>query len=113
MPSYGVYTAIYQLLYTSFNCNMDSNTMACGLAGGLSGLISWALIMPFDVVKSTLQSDSLTDPKYKGMFDCFRKNYRQYGWTFFFRGISITTIRAFPVNYIMFVTYEEFKCHCL
>ncbi|XP_026684618.1 mitochondrial basic amino acids transporter-like [Diaphorina citri] len=27
MPSYGVYTAIYQLLYTSFNCNMDSNRL--------------------------------------------------------------------------------------
>lgn len=68
--------------------------------------------MPFDVVKSSLQSDDLTNPKYKGVFDCFRQNYRQYGLPFFMRGIFITALRAFPVNYVTFVTYEQFKTHC-
>lgn len=113
VPSYGVYTATYVLLFNSFKCSISSQYLACGLAGGFAGIISWAVVMPFDVVKSSLQSDNLSDPKYKGVFDCFRQNYRQHGLKIFMRGFSITVLRAFPVNYVTFVTYEEFKNHCL
>uniref|UniRef100_A0A8D8UU63 Mitochondrial basic amino acids transporter n=2 Tax=Cacopsylla melanoneura TaxID=428564 RepID=A0A8D8UU63_9HEMI len=120
MPSYGVYTALYDFLLTTFKSTFPTHQLACGfpylasgLAGGFAGIISWAVVMPFDVVKSTLQSDNLSNPKYKGIIDCFRQNYRQYGLSFFMRGFLITAVRAFPVNYVIFVTYEEVKSYCL
>lgn len=39
VPSYGVYTAVYQLLFTTFKITIDSHTLACGLAGGFAGMV--------------------------------------------------------------------------
>lgn len=71
------------------------------------GVVSWAAIMPLDVVKARIQSDDPLRPQYRGMFDCFRKSYRQDGWKVFSKGFAVVALRAFPVNGAILLTYEQ------
>lgn len=71
------------------------------------GVISWAVIMPFDLVKSRMQSDDPFQPQYRGMFHCFKKSYKMDGWKVFTRGFGVVALRAFPVNGAVFVMYEN------
>lgn len=78
----------------------------------VTGFISWATVVPIDVVKSRIQADNRTNPKYKGMIDCFLKSYKADGMTVFFRGLTVTLVRALPVNAATFVGYEFFISLC-
>ncbi|KRG00401.1 uncharacterized protein Dwil_GK28001 [Drosophila willistoni] len=69
------------------------------LAGGCAGMASWLACYPIDVIKTHMQSDSLGNlAKYNGFVDCAIKGYGKEGIHFFFRGLSSTLIRAFPMN---------------
>ena len=71
------------------------------LAGGIAGLLSWQAIIYLDVIKSRIQADSLSDPRYRGMMDCIRKSYRQDGPRVFTRGQS----RELGRNIIRYLLY--------
>ena len=74
------------------------------IGGGFSGMACWLISYPFDVVKSRLQVDGLEGNEYKGTMDCFRKTYRTAGIGGFFKGITPTLVRAFPVNATTWLT---------
>ena len=83
-----------------------SSTLQSFVYGGMAGVGSWALILPFDVMKSRIQAD--TDRKlYSGFWDCVVKSYRSDGIKIFFRGLSMTSLRAFPVNGMTLMTHME------
>jgi len=78
------------------------------LAGGAGGLGFWFLCYPLDVVKSTLQSDSI-DPsqrKYSGYLDVVRKLWRTEGIKGFVKGYIPCMCRSFPANAVCFFGYE-------
>lgn len=75
--------------------------------------MSWIVVLPFDVIKSKIIADSLTEPYYKGAFDCVKKTYKNYGAAGFFHGFRIVCVRAFPVNAISFLVYETFLEKCI
>lgn len=79
------------------------------IAGGFSGMACWLVSYPFDVVKSRLQCDGVEGNKYKGMVDCIRKTYYSGGIGAFFKGITPTLIRAFPVNSATWLTVIMIK----
>ncbi len=56
-----------------------------------------------DVVKSRIQADDPSRPKYKGVLDCYRQCYREGGMRIFFRGLPAVALRAFPLNGATFV----------
>ena len=74
------------------------------IGGGFSGMICWLVSYPFDVVKSRLQGDGVEGNEYKGTMDCFRKTYRTAGISGFFKEITPTLVRAFPVNATIWIT---------
>ncbi|XP_062573812.1 solute carrier family 25 member 45-like [Saccostrea cucullata] len=83
-----------------------SSMLQSFIYGGVAGVVSWALIMPFDVMKSRIQADS--DRKlYSGFLDCVIKSYKSNGIKIFFRGLSMTSLRAFPVNGMTLMTHIE------
>lgn len=43
------------------------------LAGGLSGVVSWAFTYPLDVIKTRLQADGA---KYSGVVDCLKRSIK-------------------------------------
>lgn len=76
------------------------------------GVASWVLVLPFDVIKSKIIADSLTEPLYQNTWDCVKKTYWEGGLARFFQGFWLVCLRAFPVNGITFVVYEMLMDKC-
>jgi len=79
---------------------------ASALAGGLSGAWTWVIIYPFDVIKTSIQTSALERRLRKSMWTVGYELVVEHGWRHMFRGLGVTLIRAFPVNAIIFPTYE-------
>jgi len=110
--------AIYMVTFTSLRHRLaspfhaDPPLIVDLVAGGAAGTASWALTIPFDVVKSRLQSECYIDQAtgrrtatYSGMVDCFLRSWRAEGPSVFLRGMMVTCMRAFPTNAVVFVVY--------
>lgn len=79
---------------------------ASALAGGISGAWTWAIIYPFDVIKSRIQTGPLEKHLRKSMWTVAYDLVNEHGWRYMFRGLGVTLARAFPVNAIIFPVYE-------
>eukprot|EP01025_Chloroclados_australasicus_P018447 TRINITY_DN19691_c0_g1_i1.p2 TRINITY_DN19691_c0_g1~~TRINITY_DN19691_c0_g1_i1.p2 ORF type:complete len:280 (-),score=11.39 TRINITY_DN19691_c0_g1_i1:143-982(-) len=101
VPSFGVYFAVYEALKSRINATNLFNLL---MAGGIAGVISWAVIYPFDVVKSRMQSGMYSQQLtwQQCMVDCYKKE----GMKALVRGIGACSVRAFCVNAVIFVAYE-------
>lgn len=64
------------------------------VASGIGGFTAAFFSMPFDTVKSRLQSTNVK--KYRGMVDCFTKIAREEGLTRFYRGFPAYFSRMAP-----------------
>lgn len=84
----------------------DNSAAEIFIAGGLAGLISWQAIIYLDVLKSRIQADNVHQPRYKGILDCICQSYKQDGIRVFFRGFTLMSLRAFPLNGATFLGYE-------
>ncbi|KAK1160695.1 solute carrier family 25 member 47-like isoform X1 [Acipenser oxyrinchus oxyrinchus] len=76
------------------------------LAGGCAGTCAWGLATPMDVIKARLQADGLGKRRYSGVVNCITESARQEGARVFFKGLGLNCARAFPVNMVVFATYE-------
>ncbi len=109
LPASACYFTVYEGL---FHWLLDqpytdrTGIIASVLAGGTAGVLSWMIIMPFDVIKNNIQAD-FRGTKYKGVIDCTRKMYRAGGVRSFFTGIGVNSVRAFPVNAVTFLFYNQ------
>ncbi|XP_004596739.2 solute carrier family 25 member 45 isoform X1 [Ochotona princeps] len=106
-PTLGMYFVTYEWIcrrYTPEGLNPSSSTVL--VAGGFAGLASWVTATPFDVIKARMQMDGLQQRAYRGFLDCAVVSFRQEGLGVFFRGLTLNTARAFPVNAVTFLSYE-------
>ncbi|XP_005064030.1 solute carrier family 25 member 45 [Mesocricetus auratus] len=106
-PTLGMYFVTYEGLcrkYTPEGQNPSSATVL--VAGGFAGIASWITATPFDVIKSRMQMDGLKGRKYQGMLDCMASSFQQEGIRVFFKGMTLNSARAFPVNAATFLSYE-------
>ncbi|GFP56453.1 uncharacterized mitochondrial carrier C29A3.11c [Trichoderma asperellum] len=107
-------TAIYFMVYesgkqlgTTFaGDSPNSNKLAVVAAGGLCGLVSWAMIYPIDSAKSIYQRNALlysrgekVEPAPKIEF--FKRHM--------YRGLGVSMIRSCAVNAIFFSSFEIIK----
>jgi hypothetical protein len=107
LHSHGVYTICYKYYLDTF-CSTPG--FACiFMAGGIAGCLYWWSCIPMDVVKSTIQADSVSNPVYKGSWDCVRKLYKKGGFRPFLRGYSTVAIRAFPANGAVFLVHDSLR----
>ena len=77
------------------------------LTGGLAGALSWALNFPVDTVKSRVQSDCLTNPKYRGFVHCFYTVLREEGARALFKGLPAVLLRSFALNAVTLTVYSS------
>lgn len=103
--------AIYFFLYEFWMRNLAGSEKLANptfliISGGMAGVISWAVITPLDVIKSRIQGDNPTNPKYKSALDCLVKSYKAEGIRVFSKGFGMMTLRAFPTNAAIFLGYE-------
>mmetsp|Transcript_7945 Transcript_7945/g.19878 ORF Transcript_7945/g.19878 Transcript_7945/m.19878 type:complete len:378 (+) Transcript_7945:348-1481(+) len=81
--------------------------LSSALAGGTTGALTWAMVYPFDVIKTRIQTMPLDAPIKERRISAVTRNLvHQYGWRYLFRGLGVTCFRAFPVNGIIFPVYE-------
>lgn len=71
--------------------------------------MSWITIYPLDVVKSRIQCTPETQIKEFKILNILKEIYRKEGFQALFRGVSICSIRAYPVNAVTFLVYEKMK----
>ncbi|XP_003408910.3 solute carrier family 25 member 47 [Loxodonta africana] len=76
------------------------------VAGGCAGVLAWAVATPMDVIKSRLQADGQGQQRYRGLLHCMVTSVREEGPRVLFKGLALNCCRAFPVNMVVFVTYE-------
>ncbi|ABN65638.2 integral membrane ornithine transporter of mitochondria [Scheffersomyces stipitis CBS 6054] len=112
--SSGFYYSIYESMKWTMNnlINKDplkSSQVSILMAGGFSGVFSWALIFPVDTTKSLIQKDVVTNilrkeqgleplpPKHRKLQKIERRLYR---------GLGISMSRSFLVNMVFFNAYE-------
>jgi solute carrier family 25 carnitine/acylcarnitine transporter 20/29 len=113
VPAFGLYFSTYDVIKNFTNRKLGSASpdqptknpwIASALAGGASGCFTWALIYPFDVIKTRIQTRSLHCKK--GIYQTGLDIITESGWRAMFRGLGVTLIRAFPVNGVIFPVYE-------
>lgn len=117
-PAFGMYFAVYDTIKDRVESLLEEKDddhpipshahawAASALAGGISGASTWAIIYPFDVIKSQMQTSPLERHLQKGMWTVGSDIVRAHGWRHMFRGLGVTLVRAFPVNAIIFPVYE-------
>ncbi|KAG9481474.1 solute carrier family 25 member 47 [Eleutherodactylus coqui] len=106
--SFATYFLSYAVFREWFVPVQQSNSELMGilLAGGLAGVVAWSIATPMDVIKSRLQVDGVTQQRYRGVLHCITDSVRQEGVMVLFKGLSLNCVRAFPVNMVVFLTYE-------
>lgn len=98
----------------------DLSAFACGAAGFGAGIASKLITMPLDVMKKQLQvqgmqhsavlgDSQLQHPKHVSLRDCARHLYQQAGWKAFFRGGTMTLLKAGPNAGLTFLSFEFIK----
>ncbi len=109
VPSFGVYFAAYFSLCKYLKANTGAfNIPKLFICGGLSGMLTWIVTYPIDVVKTRIQADGVGKNTYNGIIDCVQKSYKKDGYRVFFRGFNATIIRAFPTNAATLATVTLF-----
>ena len=109
---FGVYMVLYELFLHISGGRDKAGKSEQFLAGGMAGMVCWLSVLPFDVVKSRMQADDYSRPRYRGMFDCAYKSYKADGMSVFGRGAVAMSLRAFPVNGVTFLVYELLLDYC-
>ncbi|KAM8939788.1 solute carrier family 25 member 45 [Pelodytes ibericus] len=107
IPTIGLYFLTYEVLCKWLTKKEEvPGAWTMLFAGGCAGTVGWMAANPMDVMKSRLQMDGMQGVKYQGLLDCFAKSIRQEGIRVLFKGITINSLRAFPVNAVTFLSYE-------
>ncbi|XP_071759517.1 solute carrier family 25 member 47-A [Centroberyx gerrardi] len=108
-PSFATYFLTYNTIceWLTHSGKKGPDWSGVMLAGGLAGMAGWTVGTPMDVIKARLQMDGAREVKrYKGFCHCVSETVRVEGAGVFFRSLGINCLRAFPVNMVVFVTYE-------
>ncbi|XP_045917374.1 solute carrier family 25 member 47-A [Micropterus dolomieu] len=108
-PSFATYFLTYATIceWLTDNSKKRPDWSVVMLAGGVAGMAGWTVGTPMDVIKARLQMDGTRENKrYKGLYHCITETMKVEGVGVFFKSLHINCLRAFPVNMVVFVTYE-------
>ena len=77
------------------------------VAGGVAGMLTWAVAFPMDVVRSSVMTAPPGTPRAQLKIAVrARAVYAAHGWRGFTFGLAPCLLRAFPVNAVTFYVYE-------
>ncbi|XP_043931716.1 solute carrier family 25 member 45-like isoform X1 [Protopterus annectens] len=108
VPTCGIYFTTYKLLCRAMTeKDKDPDTLTTLVAGGMTGIFSWTAATPMDVIKARMQMDGIEKVKYRSVFDCILTSIKQEGVWVLCKGMTVNCVRAFPVNAVTFLSFEE------
>ena len=97
-PGFAIYFSVYNML----NDNLQYNTLLHKFVyGSIAGCISWIFIYPADVIKTRVQLDNTV-----GLIEHIKYAYNN---NLFYRGFSLSIMRAIPLHGGAFFGYEYLK----
>jgi hypothetical protein len=105
----GSYFTSYEIVNNTLFKLSSHAVMGNMIAGGFAGLIGTVVSIPFDVVKTRLQVQSMTSDRYNGMFNAFIRIYKEEGTRAFFKGLGPRIISTIPSASLTFTFYEQMK----
>ena len=114
-PAFAVYFASYagQMHYLAKKKGITREELSRTIlypfvCGGITGIITWSINYPVDLVKTRIQLDGAngTERQYRSSWDCFTKAWREGGVRLLFRGLMPCYVRAFANNSCIFVAVE-------
>jgi solute carrier family 25 carnitine/acylcarnitine transporter 20/29 len=117
-PAFAVYFASYYGLMNCFARRKGVSREELGqqlvypfFCGGLTGMITWTINYPVDLVKTRIQLDGADGKprQYSSSWDCFAKAWREGGVRLLYRGLVPCYVRAFTNNSCLFVAVEMSK----
>jgi len=79
------------------------------VAGCFGGVAQCLTGHPLDTIKVRLQTQSQTNPQYKGMVDCFNITVKQDGFAGLYRGVQSPLIGLSFFNAVQFMAYGRIK----
>jgi len=109
---FSVYFSSYNTIkdHLRYHLGAEHVWLSSILAGGVSGSFSWSVVYPLDYIKSRIQAIPLSTTTISrtelSIWSVAKNTIQQQGWKSLYRGLGITVLRAFPVNGIIFPTYE-------
>ncbi|XP_053576079.1 solute carrier family 25 member 45 isoform X2 [Bombina bombina] len=113
VPTMGIYFLTYEVLCKWMTKEGEvPSAWTMLFAGGCAGTVGWGFANPMDVIKSRLQMDGMQGVQYRGVLDCIIKSIRQEGAKVLLKGLTINSLRAFPVNAVTFLSYEMLLQAC-
>ena len=101
---FGFYNIAIRSMLNKGQTKADLPGWKVALAGAIGGVTYWTAFFPADVVKTRIQSDKRYAKE--GLFKGLLHVYQNEGARGLYRGWSITALRAFPSNGVIFFTYE-------
>ena len=111
----GMYFATYAVLkkklteLEGLESTKDLHGSRLMLCGAVAGLAFWVPMLPLDVIKTKMQTDSLLNPSYRGMIDCGRRIIAKEGIQGLFRGALPCWARSLPANGATFAVFDLIK----
>ncbi|KAG5951493.1 hypothetical protein E4U53_002975 [Claviceps sorghi] len=106
----GIYFMVYesgkQIGTTLAGDNPNNNKLAVVTAGGMCGLVSWAMIYPIDSAKSIYQRNSLLHSRGEKVKPAPRIEFFK---RHMYRGLGVSMSRSCLVNAIFFSSFELIK----
>jgi len=106
--AYAVYFSVYDwcLKKMTKGNQQEAGIHKIAFSGAFAGMCFWFAVFPIDVIKTKIQTDSFSEPKFKSMMDCIRQTYSRQGFKGFWGGLAPCMLRSVPVNSGTFITYE-------
>lgn len=103
---FGVYESLMQSQINKYGTKADIPLIYPCIFGAISGSCFWTISYPFDVVKSRIQADDISNRKYKSIASTISIIYQNSGINGFFKGIVPCLVRAPLGNSLTFLTFE-------
>ena len=113
-PGYAVYFGTYDTLTKYYNNEMSMTKNF--LFGGITGLVSWLVIYPTDLVKTKIQDKNNTKTLIeiiKNIWNAPNDKHPKFRIMNFYNGLSWALIRAIPLHAGVFTGYEISKKYLL
>ena len=83
-----IYFSVYEIVNRWLNPDPKKILMINALlAGGISGVVTWAAAYPFDFVKTLIQTDNIEKPRHNSMMAYFKEELSKGSIRRIFTGI--------------------------
>ncbi|XP_065160591.1 congested-like trachea protein [Atheta coriaria] len=103
-PGSGIYFLTYEWFTSYHTVGTSATLLKMVIGGGMAGVVMWMIVLPFDTLKSRLQT--APPGTYTGLGHVFKDLMAHEGPAALYKGAVPVMARAFPANAACFLGFE-------